>query len=788
MKYTERRFFAVHVRACIASMLTGIRLLLCIVLSVSCCATAAGSALYGIRLPEKPKPYERMAADELKSYLDRIVKGSFSVGGNTGVVFHVGDTAFAAAKGYLSDRMPDERWMVKSYGRDVILNGGGTRGALYAVSHFLEDRCGVRWWSPQEEHVPETSSLALAGIDDSGCPAFRMRNIYRAFYEKNLPMFAVRKRLNGSDSAGGIAGPQYGGTIRYGAPNHCHTFDYYLPAATYFKDHPEWYSIDSHTGRRTAGKHGQLCLTNPEMRAEVKRRLKGFIKADRAASAKRGIPPPSIYDISENDNWNYCACTNCTAAKKRWNMSGLMLDFVNEIALSVRDAYPDVLVNTFAYHATETPPKGGKRAASNVMVRLCDTKSNQAAGMFEKGNTVFRDFLAAWSKAADNLSVWDYAITYTRELTGLPFPSEFHYADYFRECHARGVYGFFWEHEFAHKADMWELKYHLETRLMEDPYLDGDELIRSFMDEYYGAAGKKVLEYRKLLDAARRSRNGKVGWFPALSDFDWITQDDVTAGNRILADAEKAVEGVEPFASRVRRVRVGLDRLLCLRSRSSTGQVSSEVIAARNRLKSFWPRWMMRYPGITALKADNEVVAAIGLPPPKKFKGRVIHDFTSSFIIPGSGLEKTVFIVDDPESEAGRAVRIDADGSSRFDFPYTIGLYDRRERKVVVEKTFLQPLSKKGYAWYRIGEATIPEDSSIWLTGMWEPSLWMKNQKALHGRNFEMYVSMKFSGKKYRAGSDEPSRIWIDRVVLAVPEKKKGNPADSISSAATRDL
>ena len=743
-----------------------------IVALMAVCATAI-AAPYEIRIPDESKPYERQAAKELETYLSKLVKDSLSVDGKKGVVFHVGDTSFAKGRGYCSADMTNEQWVVKSFGADVALLGGGTRGTLYAVSHFLEDVCGVRWWSPQEEHVPDAVTLDLPCLDMAGYPAFRLRDIYRAFREPGLAAFAVRKRLNGADSANCPSGAEFGGFIRYGAPCGCHSFDSYIPAGKYFKDHPEWFSLDGRTGKRVAGKSSQLCLTNKELREEMKRRLKGFIEADIAKFKKLGVPPPHVYDISENDNWNYCACTNCVAAKERWNMSGLLLDFVNDIASSVRNEYPDVLVNTFAYHATETPPKGGKRAADNVMVRLCDTKSNQAAGMFEKGNTTFSDFLAGWSKCAKNLSIWDYAITYTAELTGLPFPSEFHYAEYFRECLKRGVYGFFWEHESPHKADMWELKYHLETKLMEDPSLDGDVLISAFMKEYYGNAGDCVLAYRKMLDAARRTRNGNVGWFPAISDFDWISAEDVAQGNRLLESAERMTEGREPFLSRVKRVRVGLDRLVCLRSRATCQTPNSKTLAAAERLKSFWPKWMMMYPNMTECKANDQVVAAIGLPPPAFFAGREIYDFTAAFISPGSGLEKTVFVVDDPESEAGRAVRIDADGSKHFDLPYTIGLYDRAGRKIVIRKSFPKPFSNSGYAWYRIGAATLPPDSYIWLTGTWQTSLRFWKNRELHGRTFEMYVSAKFTGRKYQKGSNEPSRIWIDRVVLAVPENEE---------------
>ncbi len=727
-------------------------------------ATELGEA-FVVRQPEAAKPCEVWAAKELAHYLARRVSGVLTVDGLCGVTFHVGDTSFAKEKGYASERMLDEQWIVKSYGADVILNGGGSRGAIYAVTHFLEDFCGVRWWSPSEEHVPPPAPLALPRLEASGRPAFRLRTLYTGMREPNADEVAVRLRLND------FRRRSLGGGFRYGSPGQCHTFDKYLPAERHFKEHPEWYSLVKGLDRRQGGQHGgQLCLTDPGCRIAMKERLKEFIEKDRADAVRLDIPPPTVYDISENDNWNYCCCSNCIAAVERWNLSGLLLDFVNDMASSIRDEYPDVLINTFAYHGTEKPPKNGKCAADNVVVRLCNTRSNRAGGILDADNTTFRACLEGWSKAARHLSVWDYAITFTRELTGLPLPSEFYYADYFRECRMRGVIGFFWEHEQPHKADMWELKYFLETKLMENPLLDCDELIQAFMREYYGPAGDHVLAYRRRLDAARRKRNGFVSWFPSLSDFEWISDDDVAFGQASLLNAERVTDGEEPFYSRVKRVRVGLDRLVCLRSRASGRTDEHATSEASARLKEFWPVWMERYPKKGRSSVEDELVAAIGLPPPARFAGKRICDFPVQFMTPGSGNEKSVRLVDDPDSEAGRAIQVDADGSDHFNLPYTIGLYDNGARRVVVKKSFQRPLSECGYAWYDVGEALIPTNrATIWLTGTWQTNLSTKDKKELYGRRFSIHVSAKFTGRKYQPGSDEPSRIWIDRVVLSEP-------------------
>ena len=60
------------------------------------------------------------------------------------------------------------------------------------------------------------------------------------------------------------------------------------------------------------------------------------------------------------------------------------------------------------------------------------------------------------------------------------------------------------------------------------------------------------------------------------------------------------------------------------------------------------------------------------------------------------------------------------------------------------------------------------------LTGTWQTSLKLWKNRELHNREFEIFVSVKFTGRKYQEGGTAPSRIWIDRVILAVPERKDG--------------
>ena len=102
-------------------------------------AELALAAPYEVAGPEAPKPHECTATNELSAYLAKRVAGAVRVGGKDNIVFRVGDTELARKKGLLSTQLPSEKWVIRSFGNEVLLNGGGPRGALFAVYHFLED-------------------------------------------------------------------------------------------------------------------------------------------------------------------------------------------------------------------------------------------------------------------------------------------------------------------------------------------------------------------------------------------------------------------------------------------------------------------------------------------------------------------------------------------------------------------------------------------------------------------------------------------------------------------------
>ena len=614
---------------------------------IACHAECASP--FAVDAKVEAKPWEKTAAQELRDYLGRVaLDGKITVDGHDDVVFHVGDTAFAAGKGMSSADFKNEEWAIKSFGRDVVLNGGGTRGCLYAVYHFLEDFCDVRWWMDGDEDVPHARPLALPALDSRGKPHFFYRDVYRS---KNDDFrTAVRNRLNGNGDS--HISPAFGGGEVFGPPYHCHTWRMHIPWSKYGKDHPEWFALVD--GKRTGSKKTQLCLSCPDLPAVMAARIEEQIAKGEEQARAQGLPPPRLYDMSMNDGHGFCECVPCKASQEKYGVSGDQLIFENKVAALLAKKHPDLLFSVFAYYEGEAVPKNGVRAADKIVVKLCNTRQNMAAGIFEPDNKFMHDHVQAWRSYAKNLFIWEYAITFREETAGFPFASEFYLGEKLRYYADNGVMGLLVEHERPEKNDFYELKYHILARFLENPHLDAKVVTEDFMRRYYGAAAPYLMESRKYLDGIRRERSGFVTWFPNAFEFTFVDSDDCSKMAAMWDKAEEAVKDDAKRLARVRRARRGFDAMRVICAAVQPAMADAETGVSDVPFLDF-----------TAEK-----------------KAFTLHDSRISY-------------VDDPEAKGGRAVHAGY-LSEHYKMPFQIGVYSQALRKTVRSRSWKTPLGE-GY-------------------------------------------------------------------------------------------
>jgi len=160
-----------------------------------------GKANYCIVMPDEPTPVERASVQELKKYLDQIsgaefiiLKESESVEASPQII--VGDVGrIRKLLPQLTLRsLPYDGIVRETVGKDIILVGHPVRGTLYAVNTFLEEACGVRWWTSSESFIPSRRKLVVPQQHLQYAPAL----IYReSFYKDGVDnLFCARMKCN----------------------------------------------------------------------------------------------------------------------------------------------------------------------------------------------------------------------------------------------------------------------------------------------------------------------------------------------------------------------------------------------------------------------------------------------------------------------------------------------------------------------------------------------------------------------------------------------------------------
>lgn len=757
----------------------------------------------GILLPQKATPVEKKAAEELQHYITAMTgKNAVVTSGKNAVgqlpVFYVRET----------NTLPKEAWSIKSTNDGVMLEGGG-RGVLYAVYHYLEDVCGVSWLTKDAETVPQLTSLPVKDLNLSGKPALAVRDIPLAKMDDRFKNpFAARMRVNALSDRRISA--EYGGSESFGSPYRCHTWAMYIPYYLYFKLHPEWYVL--YEGKRFAKPAdstgtGQLCLSNKEMRKEVLKRLRGFIENDRKIAAENNIAAPHIYDISQDDNQRYCQCAKCRkiVAREGGRQSGLIIDFINEIATSIRKEYPDILISTFAYQYSEEPPLHIK-PSDNVMMVVCDTRGNMAAPISDKSNTIFQNLLQQWSKLTNNLRVWDYASTYQLP-QNLPVADEFFIADDVKTLLASNVTQYYPQLSIAGVPDdVGDYKWYLYAKFMEGPNQNFAQLSKRFTDSYYGPAGKIFRQYRRVLYESMLRKQPFVAMYPpGPGSYVHLDFDTVMAAEKLFDEGQKLIGDNPEKLRRWNHARLSLDRAALNLERPLLrehllrgGKVENYPLNREeivNRVRKTWQEHLFSSFGqyvksphekqlySQAMEEMEKELKRVTLPgaldkdvivPEKfaKYPQSQVFDYTVHDI----GAAGCTDLQKDPDSESTIAARIYQSKQGQpleqgFKLPGKFEVFSY-ERWGDIDSGLLPfaygAIPGPGYHWYKICSTTITPGTCLVLWN-WRTLLPVGNayDKLEPDARFDIWVRVKFTGPAYLGrGSKDENAIWLDRVVL----------------------
>ncbi len=494
--------------------------------------TDQGKSRYRIVVAAGAIPSERYAAEELQRYLERMSGVKLPIvtdaekSASREIV--IGDNAHLGRQRARIDfaKLGSDGFVLRTDGNRLFIAGGKPRGTLYGVYALLEEKLGVRWFTPEVETVPTLQRVRLPKLDETQIPPLEYREVYWTEMFRNAD-FAARHRLNGQ--AYRLTEKHGGRAVNYYP--FVHSFDALIPPNLY-TNHPEYFPLIN--GQRKSG-YVQRCLTNPDVLKLAIARVREWI---------RQHPEATIISVSQNDTINNCQCEKCKAIDDaEGTPMGSLLQFVNAIAADIEKDHPKVRLDTLAYQYTRKPPKT-LRPHANVIIRLCSIECCFAHPLDtcpSPENRKFRDDILAWEPVAQRLYVWDYTPDFAHYI--MPFPNFDALQPNIQFFVKHGVKGLFEQGNYSGggNGEMGPLRAYLLAKLIWNPDADVKKHTDEFANAYFDKAAPKILAYLEVTHHPVREQGLHIHIFdgPKSACF---SDDVITRGELLLDEAESLAD------------------------------------------------------------------------------------------------------------------------------------------------------------------------------------------------------------------------------------------------------
>ena len=739
---------------------------------------------------------EKEAADELKLHLDQMTGLKFKTVEETnglkvsGPAIYLGDTSFSVRHDMTRVLLQPEEYQIRSFGNDIAITGGRTRGTLYGVYELLE-RLGCRWFAWDTTVIPKKKNVSLPDLNLRHTPDYDARTIYGEFFmskSRGKHVYEHSYRFNRRVRATQRAWSDF--TLQY---RRSHKFYCFVDPDRYFPTHPEYFSMDA-SGKRFRGtllasgwEGGNLCLTNPAVVEITWKKLQEYIEKDRQKLPKEKWPV--VYPITIQDCAPFiCLCPECSKITEReGSESGLLIHYLNQIAARLQKKYPGVMLATSAYVSCSTVPKK-IRPLDNIMFHWCNlyTTNDCYRPITHPVNAAQKKEFDSWVNAGCKFSLneyWNMGDSYFNPLrveTCLDaFPITLRYA---RKHGATRYFAEFEPDYDRHFAQNFAyLNLYVAYKLMNDLSLNEEDLIRDFMKGYYGPAVKPMTDFLTLLRKAMKSVDPKLRMHAYEYSRPYCTPEFMQKVWSYLTKAYDATkqgtiyrrhveeEMLAPMSVILRRnLKIGNREQLLKKFKNLRMARISSLDVSKNIRRKYLKR--------LSSEMDNFVVLDLAVP--KQFKGKdIVHLGWPKIAWP---THKENSYVNDPDAAGGKTVCAPQNEKTphnmnqkihKFFTPLDFGLYDR-ESKRQLHKPFdpkAIPQDEK-YHWYEVGDFELGPRTLLWgfywymqcdLSEFYRSADGMKDANLVTA-----WVRIKITGPAYVRGSKKPNGLFWDQVIL----------------------
>ena len=496
-----------------------------------------------IAIPSAPHELERSMADLLQAKLEDLYGLELEITPDSPAQGHAAillgrETAMAArmvSEGELAAVKYDGYVMKGTAGR-VALVGFEPQGTAYATYAFLR-RAGLKLYPWRNFGAVEVREPVEGGK-------------LKAFDVSNTPFFARRDLLSWLDRGRwGASFRTWGGLGEFrfvhehewfkgkGWLGGDHSAPYLVPMGKYHDAHPEYFAMKG--GKRipkdTQNCRVAICMSNPDVHR---------IATERALEWMEIQKERRFFHVTDGDT-SECRCPACVAVDPLPDAyTDRYLRWVNSVARTVSERFPDKVIQAIAYGGSTQPPVE-VAPEPNVVVMYApwywNSRTTSAVTWANPLNiTAMKEFMAWAVRLPDQMALYDYPGAWVQgQADRIKFLAK-NNVRVFYSCGGRG-----------------DLFQWVNVRLLWDPFLNTEDLIDEFVRAYYGPAAGPMAGYLRLRqDAIDRS---------FVHDRDAFSRPDFVARTReLMREASRLAETADDGcrARVVKDVLAGLELVL----------------------------------------------------------------------------------------------------------------------------------------------------------------------------------------------------------------------------------
>lgn len=447
-------------------------------------------------------------------------------------------------------KLENDAFIVRLTENNIYIIGNNQRSLLYGIYTFLERNLEYKFLTKNFEIIPKNSFVKKDSINFKSEARFEYREIFINELEDNE--FALKLGLNGA----------FGHKVKKADDNfisiHNNFTPYELIPSKYEKLYPEFFC------------GGQLDFALEEIQEFANNSFQEKIKEIKKQSKEK-----EIFYISHEDRLSFCQSSDSLRLIDKYkSTSAPFLDYANYIAKMNSE------INIFmeAYQWSRKAPLNFPNLEKNLSIVFSDIEADFSNPLDSPINEEIYSDLLSWNKYKKDIFIWHYITNFNGYFQ--PFPNiNTTINDIKTFAKNKQIKGVFLQGAYETSfSELSNLRAWVFSKLLWDPSLNEERLIKEFSYYYYGDAYKDILNYFKLLEESVVKTNSKLLVKTSVNS-KYLDSDFILKAKTILDSALKKVPKSSIYFEHINELYISIDYVQLLK-----GTISNED---KTRFKNF---------------------------------------------------------------------------------------------------------------------------------------------------------------------------------------------------------